>query len=67
MYERYWLINHVVYGFEMKFFAYGTEEDIQSYLTSEFGSILSYTGASDAEVSAGRTLDMKVYLAPKNQ
>lgn len=67
MYERYWLISHVVYGFEMKFFMYGTENAIQSYMASEFGSILSYTGATDAEVAAGRLLGMKVYLAPKNQ
>ena len=67
MYERYWLISHVVCGFEMKFLVYGTEEDIQAYMASEFGVILSYSGASDAEVAAGRLLGMKVYLAPKNQ
>lgn len=67
MYERYWLISHIAYGFEMKFLVYGTENDIQSYLANEFGDVLSYSGATDAEVAAGRVLNMKVYLAPKNQ
>lgn len=65
MYKRYWMMKLVHYGFEALFMMYGTEEECQNYMISEFGHTLAYHGASDREVVDAEHLGMKCYLAPE--
>lgn len=64
MYKRYWMMKIDRYGFEALFMMYGTEQECQSYMESEFGNILSYHGISEEERNSAAKLGMKCYLAP---
>lgn len=65
MYKRNWYftVNHKF--FAVKIFVYGTEEEAQEYMRSEFGYIPAYTGATEKDVEAARLLHMPIYLAPE--
>lgn len=60
--KRYWIVKYVCSGFELPIFLYGTEREMQEYCKNEFGHIPAYSGATDTEVEAGKTLRMKFYL-----
>lgn len=63
MYERYWLITINRNGFETKALVYGTEAEMQEYMTSEFGYVPAYRGATEAEVEAAKSIGIKAYTA----
>ena len=46
MYKRYWLITINRNGFETKALVYGTETEMQEYMTSECGYVPAYRGAT---------------------
>lgn len=62
MYKRYWVCHYQRNGFDFVVFLYGTEQEIWEYMVSEFGYKLSYSGATDEEVAAGKKLKMKFYM-----
>ena len=63
MYERYWLITINRNGFETKALVYGTETEMQEYMTYECGYVPAYRGATEAEVKAAKSIGMKAYTA----
>ena len=63
MYKRYWLITINRNGFETKALVYGTETEMQEYMTSECGFVPAYRGATEAEVEAAKSIGMKAYTA----
>lgn len=65
MYKRTWVFNILNNGFEMKLLVYGTEEEAQEYMRSEFGYIPGYSGATEKELEAAKVLRSKTYLAPE--
>ena len=72
MYKRYWVVTIWKNGFEAKMVVYGSEEELWDYLNSEIGGgterttgNYAYTGATDKELEAARTLRMKIYLCPE--
>lgn len=60
--KRYWIAKYVLKGFEFPIFLYGTESEMQDYCKGELGYIPAYSGATDAEVAAGKALRMKFYI-----
>lgn len=64
MYKRYWLVGFWKNGFEGKMLVYGTEQELQNYLSTELDSY-HYWGASEQEVEAARLLKIKAYIAPE--
>lgn len=60
--KRYWIVKYTWNGFELPLFLYGTESEMQDYCQSELGRIPAYSGATDAQVEAGRALRMKFYI-----
>ncbi len=67
MYSRYWLVSIEKYGFEGKMLVYGTEHELQEYLSFELGVIPSYSGASEEEVKLCRKLHIKAYICPPSR
>lgn len=65
MYKRNWLVYTDYYGFKSVLVVYGTEEEMQEYMKSEYGYVPAYTGAIDEEVKAAKTLRLPIYLAPE--
>ena len=63
MYKRYWLIAMKRNGFETKALVYGTEAEMQEYMTSACGYVPAYHGATEKEVEAAKSLGIKAYLA----
>ena len=63
MYKRYWLITINRNGFETKALVYGTETEMQEYMTSECGNVPAYRGATEEEVEAAKSIGMKAYTA----
>lgn len=47
MYKRYWLITINTNGFATKALVYGTETEMQEYMTSECGYVPAYRGATE--------------------
>lgn len=72
MYRRYWLVAFWKNGFEGKMLVYGSENELWDYLNTEIGGgdnrtvgNYSYSGASEKEIEAARTLHMKAYICPE--
>ena len=63
MYKRYWIITIKRNGFETKALIYGTEAEMQEYMTSACGYVPAYRGATEKEVAAAKSLGIKAYLA----
>ena len=63
MYKRYWLITINRNGFATKARVYGTETEMQEYMTSECGYVPAYRGATEAELKAAKLIGMKAYTA----
>lgn len=62
MNRRYWLVKYVQHGFEFPVFLFGTENDVINYCMMELDHKCTYHGATDDEVTAGKTLKMKFYM-----
>ena len=65
MYKRIWGFKIDNRGFESLVLVYGTEEEVQEYMRSEYGYIPRYSGMTNKEEDAARVLGLKVYLAPE--
>ena len=63
MYERYWIITINRNGFATKALVYGTETSMQNYMTNTCGYVSAYRGATEAEITAAKSIGMKAYLA----
>ena len=59
---RNWVINCEKYGFRWVIFVNATEERLRKYMETELPDAKSYSGATDKEVEAARTLHLPVYL-----
>lgn len=62
MENRVWIITCENRGFTYKILLNTTEERLHDYMKTELPEAKSYSGASDAEVEAARTLRMPIYL-----
>ena len=63
MYERYWLVTINRNGFATKALVYGTETEMQEYMISMCGFVPAYSGATEEEVKAAKSIGMKAYIA----
>lgn len=57
-----WMITCERHGFTYKIFVDSTEERLLSYIETELPEAKNYTGATDAEIEAARTLHIPIYL-----
>ena len=60
--KRTWIIKCERNGFRYKVFVNATEERLHKYLETELPEAKSYTGATEQEPEAARTLHLPVYL-----
>lgn len=67
MYKRYWIVKITYRGFESVCLAYGTENELHDYFSSELGYMPAYSGATDKEVEIARQLKIKAYLCPEER
>ena len=59
--KRTWMVTYKFNGFQSKLFIEATEENLWRYMESELGSMCAYTGASEAEVKAAKTIGLPIY------
>lgn len=64
-YRCNWLVKTVENGFESIMAVYGTEREMTRYLGSETGRVPAYSGMSDDQFEAYKSLGGKCYLAPE--
>lgn len=57
-----WVINCERHGFRYTVFVNATEERLHKYMESELPEAKSYSGATDKEIEAARTLHLPIYL-----
>ena len=60
--RRVWVITCQKDGFTYKVFLETIEEKLNSYIMTELPGAVSYSGATDKEVEAARTLHLPIYL-----
>ena len=60
--KRNWMVICERHGFRYVIFVNATEERLRKYMETELPEAKSYTGATDQEVEAARTLHLPVYL-----
>lgn len=63
--KRYWLIHWTNFGFDYPVIIHGTEDEMREYCRYQYGYVPRYSGATDKEIEAAKTLHMKMYLAPE--
>lgn len=62
MYRRVWIVNCSKRGFTYKIFVETNEAGLRSYMESEIPEAYSYSGATEKEVAAWKTLGLPIYL-----
>ena len=60
--KRNWKSTCHDFGFKFVIFVNTTEERLHDYIETEIPAATSYTGATDQEIEAARTLQLPVYL-----
>ena len=60
--KQTWMVTCERYGFRYKIFVNSTEDRLRKYIDSELPEAVTYTGATEAEIEAARTLGLSVYL-----
>ena len=60
--KRNWMINCERHGFRYTIFVNATEERLRKYMETELPEAVSYSGATEKEIEAARTLHLPVYL-----
>ena len=60
--KRTWIIKCERNGFRYTVFVNATEERLHKYLETELPEAKSYTGATEQDLEAARTLHLPVYL-----
>lgn len=64
--EQVWQIQYEDNGFKYKIFVRGTEPEMQAYMESELGFVGRYSACTDSELSAIKTLNLPIYIAPED-
>ena len=64
--EQVWKVEYSNRYFQQVIFIRGTESEMHKYVESEFGFVGKYSACTSQEIDAIDTLNLKIYIAPKN-
>ena len=62
MKKRVWMVSYEVKGFKVKIFIERTEENLWNYMETELGGMHGYSGATDEDVKAAKTIGLQIYM-----
>ena len=60
--KRNWMVTCEHFGFRYVVFVNSTEERLHDYMKTELPDAKNYTGATEQEIEAARTLHLPIYL-----